>query len=80
MTVIRTDWRAVNARGRTVHTFSDRDLGRAWVRNNAALHDGLRLESVELIEVARTDYRPRLAKPARRQPDPFAIPAMTASA
>ena len=73
MTVIRTDWRAVNARGRTVHTFSDRDLGRAWVRANADLHDGLKLECVELIEARRTDYRPRTS---RRRADPLAIPAM----
>lgn len=73
MTLIRTDYRAVNRRGRTLYTFSDRDLGREWVRKHQHLHDGLKLERVETVEVARTDYRPR---PVRKAPD-FSFPAMT---
>lgn len=67
---IRTDYAAVNGKGVTLYTFSDAAKGRAWVRDNAALHDGLILEEVQLV--ARRVYRaPRTA--ARR--NDFSIPA-----
>lgn len=67
--VIRTDYQAVNARRVVLYTFSDVAKGRAWVRENAHLHDGLALEEVALT--ARRVYRP----PTARRRDPFAIPA-----
>lgn len=68
--VLRTDYAAVNGRGITVYTFSDPAKGRAWVRDNAFLHDGLTLEVVTLT--ARRVYRPRAVSAARD----FRIPAM----
>lgn len=71
----RIDWIAVNARGVAVRSFSDRASGRAWVKDNALLHDGLVLDRVEYTEARYRDYRPRLM----RRADPFAIPAMGAA-
>lgn len=73
--VIRTDYAARNARGVTLMTFGDIAQGRAWVRDNASLHDGLVLE--ELTIMARRVYRPR---PAPARPSPFSIPAMPGEA
>lgn len=67
--VVRIDWQAVNSRGVVLFTFSDIARGRAWVRDNAALHDGLVLEEIALV--ARRVYRPRVVS----RTDPFAIPA-----
>lgn len=67
--VIRTDYQAVNSRGVLLFTFSDPAVGRAWVRDNASLHDGLALEEVSLI--ARRVYRPRFIK---ARIDEFSIP------
>lgn len=69
---LSTDYRAVNAKGVTLYTFNDEGRGRAWVRDNACLHDGLRLVAVTLTETSRRIYTPRTAKPKR---DAFAIPA-----
>lgn len=55
----RRDFHAVNARGITVRSFGDRDLGRDWVRKHSPEHDGLRLEEVETVEHRRVVYRPR---------------------
>lgn len=71
---VRTDWQATNAAGRVLYTFSDRETGRAWVKDNAHRHDGLILEEVTIL--ARRVYRPRTV----RRPDPFAIPAYGAAA
>jgi len=74
MRTLRTDYAAVNAKGVTVYTFSDREQGRAWVRENACRHEGLTLEEVSIT--ARRIYRPRTVSRARD----FAIPAIPAGA
>lgn len=66
---LRIDFAAVNGSGVTVRTFNDAAHGRAWVRDNAFLHDGLTLEEVQIT--ARRVYRPRTISRARD----FAIPA-----
>lgn len=68
--VVRTDWQAVNSKGIVLFTFSDIARGRAWVRDNASLHDGLVLEEVSLV--ARRVYRPPAAAVRRND---FRIPA-----
>lgn len=72
--IVRVDYAAVNAKGVTLYTFSDAAKGRAWVRENACLHDGLTLEEVSLT--ARRIYRPRVVSRARD----FRIPTMPAVA
>lgn len=57
---VRTDWQAVNALGVTVRTFDREDVARAWVKDNALLHDGLYLEEVTIM--ARRVYRPRVPR------------------
>lgn len=71
----RTDYEARNCLGVTVRIFSDVDSGRQWVKDNARLHDGLTLHSVEYLVNERRIYRPRPAKPLD-----LAIPAMGARA
>lgn len=66
---VRTDYAAVNAKGVTLYTFNDAAAGRAWVRERAALHEGLHLREVTYIQHSRRVYRPPVVKP-----DPFAIP------
>ena len=68
--LIRVDFQAVNSRGVVLFTFSDPAVGRAWVRNNAALHDGLVLEEIALT--ARRVYRPPTAAVRRHD---LTIPA-----
>lgn len=71
--VLRTDYAAVNAMGVTLYTFNDIAKGRAWVRDNAALHDGLVLEEISVV--ARRVYRPpSAAVRARRGAPDFVIP------
>lgn len=53
------DFRAVNAKGVTLRTFGDLNTARKWARQNAAEHDGLRIECVTTIVTARTVYTPR---------------------
>ena len=67
------DYAAVNARDVILHTFSDAAKGRAWVRDNAALHTGLHLREVTVTTISRRVYAPPAV---RRQRDDFAIPAM----
>lgn len=67
--LVRTDWQAVNGKGVVLYTFNDVAKGRAWVRDNAALHDGLILEEVSVT--ARRVYRAPAA--AVRRSD-FRIP------
>ena len=69
--ILRTDYAAVNARGVTLYTFSDLAKARAWVRDNAHLHSGLTLESIQLV--ARRIYKPRASNR-----ECFAIPPMPA--
>lgn len=69
----RIDYAAVNARDVTLHTFSDPAKGRAWVRDNAALHTGLHLREVTITTISRRVYAP---PSVRRQRDEFAIPPM----
>lgn len=71
---IRTDFAAVNGKGVTVRTFDDERRAKAWVRDNACLHDGLRLERHQIT--AERIYQPRQISRARD----FAIPAMPAAA
>jgi len=68
--VVRTDWQAVNSKGVVLYSFNDIARGRAWVRENASLHDGLVLEEVALV--ARRVYRPPAAAVRRND---FRIPA-----
>ena len=68
--VLRTDYAAVNSRGVILFTFSDPAVGRAWVRANTALHDGLVLE--EIAVTARRVYRPPSAAVRRHD---LTIPA-----
>ena len=68
--VLRTDYAAVNARGTVLYTFSDPAVGRAWVRANACIHDGLVLEEIALT--ARRVYRPPSAAVRRHD---LTIPA-----
>lgn len=67
---LRTDYQAVNRAGVTLRTFDREDVAKAWVKDNAPLHDGLYLEEVTML--ARRVYRPRV----HRRSDPFAIPPM----
>lgn len=71
---VRTDFAAVNGKGVTLYTFNDLQSARAWARDNAARHDGLRIEQVTLV--AATVYTPRRSRPA---PD-FRIPVYEARA
>ena len=68
MRTLRTDYAAVNGRNVTVYSFGDLPTAKAWAKDNAHLHDGLRIERVTLS--ADTVYTPRVA---RRRPD-FSIP------
>lgn len=70
--IVRTDYQAVNGVNRVVKTFGDEDMARAWAKDNAHLHDGLRVE--ELTITARAIYTPRVV---RRRPD-FSIPQWAA--
>lgn len=53
---VRTDYAAVNVRGVTLCTFNDVAKGRAWVRQNAVLHDGLHLREVTITTKSRRIY------------------------
>jgi len=68
--VIRTDFAAVNGKGVTLCAFNDAAKGRAWVRDNAALHDGLVLEEIAIT--ARRVYRPPAAAVRRND---FRVPS-----
>ena len=61
------DYQAVNRVGRVVKTFSDVDIGRRWVRDNAATYGHLELIEVETVVTTRRVYRPR-PKPASALP------------
>lgn len=65
---IRTDYQAVNHLGRVLYTFGDLPTARTWAKDNAHLHDGLRVERLTLS--ADTVYTPRVV---RSRPD-FSIP------
>lgn len=56
------DYQAVNRVGRVVKTFSDVDIGRRWVRDNAATYGHLELIEVETVVTTRRVYRPRPTK------------------
>jgi len=64
VTILRTDYAAVNARGVTLYTFNDGDKARAWVRDNLHRHVGARVVVRETVE--RPFYTPR--QPAGRTP------------
>ena len=68
MNVLSTDYRAINGFGVVCRTFGDLPTAKAWAKDNAHLHDGLRIERVTLS--ADTVYTPRVS---RRRPD-FSIP------
>lgn len=68
--IVRTDYAAVNGLGVKLYTFNDIAKGRAWVRDNAAVHVGLHLVEVAITE--RRVYRPPAAAVRRND---FAIPA-----
>lgn len=70
-----TDYQAVNRVGRIVKTFSDIEIGRAWVRENSSFYGRLELLEVETVVTTRRVYRPR-PRPAQ----PCNIPAMGAVA
>ena len=53
------DFEAVNAAGVTVATFNHIDVARRWVRENTALHNGLRVECVTRTIRREIVYRPR---------------------
>lgn len=67
-----TDYQAVNRVGRIVKTFSDIEIGRAWVRENSSFYGRLELLEVETVVTTRRVYRPRpkpvqsLASPPRQ--------------
>lgn len=69
------DYCAVNSRGCTVKTFSDLELARKWVADNAHLHDGLHVVEVIISARKRRVYTPRV-RPAAVAPldDDLAIP------
>jgi hypothetical protein len=54
-----TDYQAVNRVGRVVMTFSDIEIGRVWVRENAHVYGRLELLEVETVVTTRRVYRPR---------------------
>ena len=64
-----TDYQAVNRVGRIVKTFSDIEIGRAWVRENSSFYGRLELLEVETVVTTRRVYRPR-----PRPTQTFAIP------
>lgn len=70
-----TDYQAVNRVGRIVKTFSDIEIGRAWVRENSSFYGRLELLEVETVVTTRRVYRPR-PKPVQA----FNIPSMGAAA
>lgn len=70
-----TDYQAVNRVGRIVKTFSDIEIGRAWVRENSSFYGRLELLEVETVVTTRRVYRPR-PKPVQT----FNIPAVGAAA
>lgn len=70
-----TDYQAVNRVGRIVKTFSDIEIGRAWVRENSSFYGRLELLEVETVVTTRRVYRPR-PKPVQT----FNIPSMGAAA
>lgn len=68
------DYQAVNRVGRVVKTFSDVDIGRRWVRDNAAAYGHLELLEVETVVTTRRVYRPRQTKaPAFSIPEPSEV-------
>jgi len=70
-----TDYQAVNRVGRIVKTFSDIEIGRAWVRENSSFYGRLELLEVETVVTTRRVYRPR-PKPVQT----FNIPVIGAAA
>ena len=57
---VKTTYEAVNAIGTVVHTFSDRDLARAWARKNAPKWPGVKVEEVVKTETRKalwTDHK-----------------------
>lgn len=68
------DYQAVNRVGRVVKTFSDVDIGRRWVRDNAAAYGHLELLEVETVVTTRRVYRPRPIKaPVFTIPEPSEV-------
>lgn len=57
MSIVSTDWRAVNRLGVTVRTFNDRCAACAWVAENATSYGGLEVREVTLTERSRRVYR-----------------------
>ena len=61
---ISTSFQAVNYRNVVCRSFGTLDAARAWAKDNAHLHDGLRIERLETS--AMTVYTPRVV---RSRPD-----------
>ncbi|NQE62912.1 hypothetical protein [Caulobacter sp. RHG1] len=57
MSVVRTDWRAVNRLGVTVRTFDDRGAACAWVAEHATRYGGLEVREFTLTERSRRVFR-----------------------
>ena len=57
MSVVRTDWRAVNRLGVTVRTFDDRRAACDWVAENASRYGGLEVREFTLTERSRRVFR-----------------------
>ena len=64
MKIVSTDYRAVNGVGVVVRTFGCLQSAKAWARDTAHLHDGLKIERVTVT--AEVAYTPRVT---RRRPD-----------
>jgi len=62
---------AINRQGVILYSFNDLPRARAWARENVRVHDGLKIQSVQVI--TRTVYTP-----PRPRPCPFLIPPMPA--
>jgi hypothetical protein len=65
----RIDYAAVNAKGVVLYTFNDAAKARAWVRNSAALHDGLHVREITVTTQSRKIY-----SPPKSRSDDLAIP------
>lgn len=65
---------AVNYRGVIVRSFDNEKRARAWVKDQARIHEGLHLRRVRVID--DVIYTPAASRPALR--GPFAIPPMPA--
>ena len=67
---------AINRLGVIVRSFNDLPLARAWAREHVHIHDGLRIQSVQVL--TRTVYTPPRPRPSSVTPTTFTLPPVPA--